>query len=160
MPDYRGQEPKDGDYASLISRLDAESLKELMKGSGASAQSGHAVQAMLDASSAASEMASREASSSKAPRTGAFKVQSAFKNQMASGAAKSQRTGKRSSSGMNVFVYLGITLGLLIMLVISRDPDFGIFCVLAFGIVTFAFASSRYSSSKKNAQKSKGPRLP
>ncbi len=160
MPDYRGQEPRDGDYASLISKLDSESLKGLMKGTGASAQSGHAIQAMLDASSAASEMASREASSRMAPRNGAFKSQAPFNTSMANGAAGPRSAGKRRSSGMNGFAYLGISLGLLVMLVISGDPDFGIFCVLAFGIVTFAFASSRYSASKKNAQKNKGPRLP
>ncbi len=155
MPDYRGQEPKDGDYASLISKLDHESLKDLMKGSGASAQSGHAVQAMLDASSAASQMASRDVSS----RKGAFKGQASFNASMANGVASQKSSGKHSSSGMNGFVYLGIAAGLALMFVLSGDPEFGIFCAAAFVIVTVAFISSKRAGARRNAQSSKGPKL-
>lgn len=155
MPDYRGQEPKGGDYASLISKLDNESLKELMRGSGASSQSGHAVQAMLDASSAASQMASRNVSS----RKGAFKGQASFQASMANGAAGHQRAVKHGSSGMNGFVYLGITAGLILMFALSGDPEFGIFCAAAFVIVTVAFISSRRADARRSAQKSKGPKL-
>jgi len=143
MPGILANGPKDGDYVSLIHTLEEQSLRELQRGGakpmheGPQTQSailqgarGGALRKSTEGTSALGHVSTTQSTSQHVSRTGA----------VASG-----------KGGINIIVYIGITLALVLMFVISGDPEFGIFCAAAFIIVSVAFFSSRKASARRGA---------
>jgi hypothetical protein len=147
MSDYMGQAPKDGDYASLISKLEDDSLKSLQDAGAKQMHEGAASQGAAvpqAASGRANGTAGATLSKKRSRQDPGFANGTVMQN---GGGAR--RSGKSHSSGMNAFVYFGIIAALAVMFAISGDPEFGGFCIAAFIIVSIAFFSSRKASARR-----------
>ncbi|MGN0908180.1 MAG: hypothetical protein ACI4NA_01045 [Succinivibrio sp.] len=144
MPETLANGPKDGDYASLIRELEEQSLKELQRGGAKPMHEGRQILP------AAQPKAHAGIFKKPAVRPAGFGTGAGLQRTAAQDFKNGARTAGKS--GMNIIVYLGITLALALILVISRDPEFGIFCAAAFIIVSIAFFSSRKASARRSGQ--------
>ncbi len=159
MSDFWIEDPKDGDFVSLIEKLEAQSLAQL------EADSRKAVlehKAHSDKSAMISEGSDAMAASfphkkNKKKQVKALGAPSVYiKNSAPFNTAKpsfktaadvsESKFAKRAHSGILLYLLMMLAFGMVFIL--SGDPQFRIFCVAAFFIVSIAFFSSGKKSKR------------
>lgn len=159
MSDFWIEDPKDGDFVSLIEKLEAQSLAQLEADARKAVleHKAHSDKSAMISESSEAMAAAFSHKKNKKNKAKAFGAPSVYIKDSApfntakpsfktTADATESKFAKRAHP--NILLYLLIMLAFGIVFILSGDPQFRIFCVAAFFIVSMAFFSSGKKSKR------------